>query len=88
MVTDSLMDFLKSAKAPFTLSSLISSEEVLGAVWECVKAEEGDGERISCKRELVTKELNTLVKSLPKLGLIVAVDSCSKVQYEVSSCID
>lgn len=85
VVKEALINFLKSAKAPFTLSSLSSSEEVFGAVWECVKAEERDEERGGSEKELVIRELNTLVRSLPSLGLIVAVESHSnKVQYEAS----
>lgn len=85
VVKDALIDFLKSANAPFTLSSLSSSDEVFGAVWESVKAEERDEGMSSSEKELVIKELNALVKSLPRLGLVVEIDSHSnKVQYEAS----
>lgn len=85
VVKDALIDFLKSANAPFTLSFLSSSDEVFGAVWESVKTEERDEERSSSEKELVIRELDTLIKSLPRLGLVVAVNSHSdKVQYEAS----
>ena len=88
MVKETLMTFLKSRNAPFTLTSLSSSDEVMGAVWESVKQGEGveEGKSENEKKEMVKRELSTLLKSLPSLGLVVPVNSTPlklEVEYEV-----
>ena len=86
---DALIDFLKSGNAPFTLSSLSSSDEVMSAVWECVKSGENREEveeRSEGEKETAARELSALVESLPRLGLVVPVNVTSlkqEVEYEV-----
>ena len=91
VVKEALMTFLKSQNAPFTLPSLSSSEEVMGAVWESVKQGEGVEEEKSEseRKEMVKRELNTLLKRLPTLGLVLPVNSTPlklEVEYEVCNC--
>ena len=89
VVKEALMTFLKSQNTPFTLSSLSSSDEVMGAVWEGVRWREGaeeEGKSESEDKEMVARELSALVKTLPSLGLVVPVNSTPlklEVEYEV-----
>ena len=88
VVREKVMEFLKSrSSTPFTLSSLSASGgEVMSAVWECVSTR--DGEEGSVSMGEVAGELNALVKSLPKSGVVVHVPVNStalklEVHYEV-----
>ena len=92
VVREKVMEFLKSrSSTPFTLSSLSASGgEVMSAVWECVsmRERERDGEEGSVSKGEVAGELNALVKSLPKSGVVVHVPVNStalklEVHYEV-----
>ena len=92
VVKEALTTFLKSQNRPFTLSSLSISDEVMGAVWEGVRRREGaeegeeEGKSESEDKEMVARELSTLVKTLPSLGLVVPVNSTPlklEVEYEV-----
>ena len=77
-VRESLMTYLDSKATPFTISSLITSEEVMSAVWEGVRGEVGEGQRAEVEREL-----RVLAKSLPESGLVVPAQECPSSTYEV-----
>ena len=83
LVEEALLSHLRSSRSsPFTLSSLTGSEEVMGAVWECVRGEVGEG-----GREEVEGELRAAVKSLPEKGLVIpAADAATTSTFEVRGC--
>ena len=77
LVEEVLLGHLSSRNSIFTLSTLTGSDEVMGAVWEGVRSETGEGGRGEVEREL-----RAVVKSLPGRGLVVpATDSAT---FEVS----
>ncbi|CAI8034072.1 CST complex subunit STN1 [Geodia barretti] len=73
LVEEVLLGHLSSRNSIFTLSTLTGSDEVMGAVWEGVRSETGEGGRGEVEREL-----RAVVKSLPGRGLVVpATDSAT-----------
>lgn len=72
---------MRSRNTRFTLFSLSTNDEIFDEVYEKVSAE-----REKEDRGVIIKEVRSLVKRLPELGLVVPVDSTPLSRHYEVSC--